>query len=112
MSKELEEAFNKIESPKIIDIEYRLYYDSKGMPICMSSHNHPDGEYILITKEHYDSANYNCKVVSGVIKFDNPNLIKVQLKKADHGIPVVKGHANLVVENNEYKDIEYYGRNN
>lgn len=112
MSDELAKAFSEIHFPPEVTIEYRLYYDAKGVPLRMSSHNHPDGEYIVITKEHYDSANYNCKVVGGKLTFDIANQFHIQLKKSEVGIPVVRGYANLIVENNEYEDIEYYGRNN
>lgn len=95
-------------------LEYRLYYDENGIPYSMASNNHPDGNYIVITKEHYDSGNYKCKVVNGKLVFiiDNPTQFHIQLKKSEKGMPVVRGHANLVVENGEYKDIEYYDRNN
>ena len=112
MSEELAKAFNEIQPISPVEMEYRLYYDAKGMPICMSSHNHPDGEYIAITKQQYDSANYNCKVVKGKLTFDIANQFHIQLKKSEKGMPVVRGHANLVVENGEYEDIEYYDRNN
>ena len=112
MSKELAEAFNNIQAIPPVEIEYRLYYDAKGKPLAMSSHMHPDGEYVAITKQHYDSANYNCRVVKGKVVFDLANQFHVQLKKSVKGVPVVNGYANLVVENNEYSDIEYYDRNN
>ena len=92
-------------------IEYRLYYDAKGNPISMSSHNHTDGQYVVITKQQYDSANYNCRVVGGKLQFDTVGQIRVQLVKSTTGVKVVKGYANLVVED-DYLDIEYYDRNN
>lgn len=110
MSKELAEAFNNIQPIPAVQIEYRLYYDVKGKPITMSSHNHPEGNYVVITKQHYDSVNYNCVVVNGRLVFDMPNLIRVQLKKSNSGVAVVKGHASLVAEE-AYPEIEYYDRN-
>lgn len=104
MSDELYKQFPKLE------LEYRLYYDAKGMPISMSSHNHPDGEFIVITQEQYNCPNYNCKVVGGKLQFDLGSQFHVQLKKSTSGVPVVKGYANLVVEE-EYPEIEYYDRN-
>ncbi len=112
MSKELAEAFNNIQPAPAIEIEYRLYYDAKGVPVSMSSHNHPSGRYVVITKQHYDSANYNCCVRKGKLQFDSGNQFRVQLAKSTTGVPVVNGYANLVVENNEYTDIEYYDRTN
>lgn len=109
MSKELAEAFNNIPPAQVIEIEYRLYYDAKGKPLTMSSHNHPDGDYIVITKQQYDYPNYNCRVVGGKLQFDLGDQFKVQLKKSTTGVPVVAGHPNLVVEE-DYEDIEYYDR--
>jgi len=111
MSKELAEAFNSIPQTPVVELEYRLYYDTTGKPISMSSHMHPVGQYVVITKHHYDSANYNCRVVNGLLRFDLCDQVRVQLKKSNTGVPVVNGYANLVVENSEYTDIEYYDRN-
>lgn len=110
MSKELAEAFNNIQPPAEVKLEYRLYYDREGKPISMSSHNHPVGDYILITKHQYDFPNYNCRVVKGQLTFDLGIQFRVQLKKSSTGVPVVKGYPNLVVEE-DYSDIEYYDRN-
>ena len=103
MSDELYQTFPKLE------LEYRLYYDTTGKPIAMSSHNHPDGTYIVITKEQYDLPNYNCRVVNGKLLFDTDNHFHVQLKKSTSGVSVVKGYAALVAEE-EYPEIEYYDR--
>lgn len=109
MSQELVEAFANIVPIPEVKIEYRLYYDTKGKPITMSSHNHPEGNYIVITKQQYDYPNYNCRVVDGKLQFDLGNQFHVQLKKSASGVPVVRGHANLVADE-EYPEIEYYDR--
>lgn len=77
----------------------------------MSSHMHPAGQYVLITKSQYDCANYNCRVINGKLVFDTGNRVRVQLHKSDTGVAVVKGYAALVVEE-DYPEIEYYDRNN
>lgn len=101
-----DELYKKFE-PQVL--EYRLYYGKDGVPISMSSHNHPDGDYILITKEQYDSPNYNCRVVNGKLNFDFVDHFRVQLYKSTSGVAVVKGYAGLVVED-DYPEIEYYDR--
>jgi len=103
MSDELYKTFPKLE------LEYRLYYDTKGKPVLMSSHNHPDGQYVVITREQYDLPNYNCRVVNGKLQFDTSDHFHVQLQKSTRGVAVVKGYAALVVEN-EYPETEYYDR--
>ena len=105
MSNELYKKFNPI------NLEYRLYYDENGNPLTMSSHNHPIGNYIIITKEQYEKPNYNCKVISGKLQFDLKDQFRVQLKKSDSGVAVVRGHAGLVLENDTYEEVEYYDRN-
>jgi hypothetical protein len=111
MSKELAEAFKNIQPTPAVQIEYRLYYDTGGNPLVMSSHNHPEGgTYVVITKQQYDRSNYNCLVVDGKLIFDIPNRVRVQLKKSNTGVAVVMGHASLVAEE-EYPEIEYYDRN-
>ena len=109
MSKELAEAFNNIQPIPEVQIEYRLYHDANGKPVAMSSHNHPEGDYVVITKQHYDSVNYNCIVIKGRVVFDMANLVRVQLKKSNSGVAVVQGHASLVAEES-YPEIEYYDR--
>lgn len=103
MSDELYKTFPKLE------LEYRLYYDAKGKPTSMSSHDHPAGNYVVITKEQYDLPNYNCRVVNGKMVFDTNNQFRVQLHKSNTGVAVVKGYAALVAEE-EYPEIEYYDR--
>ena len=103
MSDELYRTFPKLE------LEYRLYYDAKGRPVTMSSHNHPEGNYIVITQEQYDRPNYNCQVVAGQLKFDIADQFRVQLQKSKTGMAVVRGHANLVADK-DYPEIEYYDR--
>lgn len=110
MSEELKKAFELVEPIPEVAIEYRLYYDSEGKPITMSSHNHPEGNYIVITKDVYDRANYNCLVIGGKLIFDLHHRIKLQLKRSSSGMRVVKNHASIVAEE-EYPDIEYYDRN-
>ena len=46
------------------------------------------------------------------MKIDNDAKYRVQLVKSTKGFPVVKGHAGLLIEDEEYTDIEYYARTN
>lgn len=101
-----DELYRKFEP---LVLEYRLYYDNSGKPISMSSHNHPEGKYVVISKEQYEKPNYNCQIIDGVLKFDVGDRVRVQLKKSHTGVPVVAGYPSLVVEE-EYPEIEYYDR--
>lgn len=105
MSNELYKTFPKLE------LEYRLYYDTKGRPVTMASHDYPAGDYVVITQEQYERPNYNVRVTNGTIVFDTRDHFHVQLKRSNTGVAVVQGHASLVLENDHYEEIEYYDRN-
>ena len=105
MSDELYRQFPKQQ------IEYRLYYDSRGRPTAMASHDYPEGNYVVITQEQYERPNYNVRVTNGTIVFDTRDHFHVQLKRSDTGVAVVRGHASIVLENDHYEEIEYYDRN-
>jgi len=105
MSDELYRQFPKQQ------LEYRLYYDAKGRPVTMASHDYPEGEYIVITREQYDRPNYNVRVTNGRMVFDTSDHFHVQLKRSNTGVAVVRGHASIVLENDTYEEIEYYDRN-
>jgi hypothetical protein len=77
----------------------------------MSSHAHPEGNYIIITQDQYNKPNYNCRVVNSKLQFDTGNSFRVQLQKSTTGVVVVQGYASLVAEES-YPDIEYYDRIN
>lgn len=112
MSKELEQAIREFKAPDPVVIEYRLYYDSTGKPISMSSHDHPSGDYIVISKQVYDSCNYNYRVVNGKLEPFVSTTIRLQLHKSTTGMPVVAGHASIPIEKTEtYPNIEYYDTN-
>ena len=105
MSDELYRQFPKLE------LEYRLYYDSQGRPTSMASHDYPQGDYIVLTKEQYDRPNYNVRVTNGTIVLDTQDHFHVQLERSNTGVAVVRGHAGIVLENDHYEEIEYYDRN-
>ena len=105
MSDELYRQFPKQE------LEYRLYYDAQGRPVTMASHDYPEGEYIVITREQYERPNYNVRVANGRMMFDTADHFHVQLKRSNTGVAVVRGHASIVLENDTYEEIEYYDRN-
>ena len=105
MSDELYRQFPKQQ------LEYRLYYDAKGRPTCMASHDYPAGDYVVITKEQYERPNYNVRILNGTIVFDTSDHFHVQLKRSNTGVAVVRGHASIVLENDTYEEIEHYDRN-
>ena len=94
------------------DIEYRVYYDEDGeIQLCTMTGDTP-GNYIVVTRDEYVSY-FQYRVVKGkLIKIDNDARYRVQLTKSTQGFPVVRGHAGILIEDEDYTDIEYYERTN
>ena len=96
-------------------IEYRIHYDEFGNITMCSMQQHPkDTDYLIVDRATYDNYfKYHVNVAKKRLEkvaFD-PGL-SVKIKKSDHGYPVVKNHAGLLVEpTDDYKDVEYYDDN-
>lgn len=110
----LAEAFANILPSPEYKIEYRLYYDDAGLPVCMSSNNYPEGQYIVIDKSVYDRAIYNnLKVVNGVlVTVDNGSQHRVQLQKTEAGpFRTAKNNAGiLLTQDEQVEQTDYYDR--
>lgn len=108
---ELLKAFEEADSIKPTEIEYRLYYDAEtGDPKFMTTEK-PEGDFVVIDRETYDRAVYNnLKVVDGeLVKLNLDRVATTRLRKSTRGMPVVAGHASIVLEPTEnYEDVEYY----
>jgi len=107
--KALSELPNVVEDSR----EYRLHYDSSGGIYMCTMQNHPkDTEYLIVDEKTYLEY-YKYQIVKGQLKIiDNDPGYRVQLKRSDRGYAVVKGHANILLENEKYNDIEYYDNTN
>lgn len=118
---ELLEAFRLVEEynlarPKLTK-EPRLYYRDDGTIIGLWDMDYPDGDnYIVLEKTDafHNNNTHNLRVKNKkLILLDCRAPNKVKLAKSQIGIMVVKGHAALVVNENEfYKEIEYYDKTN
>jgi len=118
---ELIKAFRLVEEydknrPKLIK-EYRLYYNDDGTVIGLWENGFPVGDnYIII--EHPDQFHKNntnwLRVVNKELKIIDPHIPnKVKLKKSSTGYRTVKGHAALILyENEQHREIEFYDRTN
>ena len=97
-----------IEEPR----EYRLHYDDiiGGIYLC-TMQNHPKDTKYLIVDERTYLEYYKYQVVKGKLKIiDIDPGYRVQLTSSDRGYRVVKDHAGIILENETYKDIEYYDK--
>jgi hypothetical protein len=93
--------------------EYRIYYNETGHITMLSMTNHPEGNYIVVDLETFENYTKYSKIENNkLIPVVNNSGYSVQLKKSDHGMPVVRGHAGLVIEDEEYQDREYYAYTN
>ena len=98
-------------APKVI-LEYRVYYNEDGDITSCSMQDHAEGNYIVVSKDEYDNY-FKYRVIKGkMIKIDIDARYYVQLRKSTQGFKVVRGHAGLLIEDEDYTDIEYYARNN
>ena len=110
------QAYNSF--PKIIDepVEYRIHYDTSGRITMCSMQKHPENtQYLIVDRETYDNYfRYTVNVKRKHLeKIALDPGISVQLKKSNHGYPVVKNHAGIILEKHEdYTDVEYYDTNN
>jgi hypothetical protein len=94
-------------------IEYRLHFTASGDIHLGTMQNHPTNtEYLVVSKDEYDNY-FNYRVVNGKLKrIVHDSGYHVQLQKSMSGYATVKGHANLLLED-DYHDKEYYEyRNN
>ena len=100
---------------KIVEIEYRVYYDGKKVLHAMSNPKEaewPDGDSIVISKEEY--ANFrspeNYAVVDGeLVKAIPGDPARIQLEKADDG-PFTSLKDNIIFaadSGDNYKQKEY-----
>lgn len=94
------------------DLEYRIYYNAEGNITSCSMQDHALGDYIVVSKDVYDHY-FQYQVINGKLKkIDSDAKYRVKLQKSNKGVAVVAGHAGLVIEDEDYKDIEYYARIN
>jgi hypothetical protein len=49
------------------ELEYRLYYDDQGFPLCYSTEKIP-GQYIVIDKQTYVDGSKHIRIINGQIK--------------------------------------------
>ena len=108
-----DEEFNRLLKPVLpVEIEYRVYYNEDGEIYRCSMQQHEPGDYLVVTKEQYDLYHHYHVINGRLVKIDNDARYRVQLRKSTNGYAVVSGHANLLLEDEEYHNVEYYARTN
>jgi hypothetical protein len=93
-------------------IEYRLHYNDIGEITTCTMRQHPENtQYLIVTKIEYDNYFRYVVVDNKLNKIDMNSGNRVQLKSSTQGYCVVKNHAGIILENEEYQDVEYYESN-
>lgn len=105
-------ALQDVQLLPIPEIEYRFYYDDTGGIVTCSQTNHQEqGNYIVVSEDEYNHYYQYCIKDGKLKKIDlNPGY-RVQLKSSDQGYCVVKNHAGIILENEQYDNVEYYAVN-
>ena len=88
-------------------LEYRVHYNTGGEIYLCTMQNHPiDTEYLVVTKEEYDRY-FDYTVVEGHLKkIERDAGYHLQLRRSDRGYKTVKGHAGIILEDEEYPEVE------
>jgi hypothetical protein len=110
---ELIRAFEILDPPKVVEIEYRLHYNDVGR-IYMATHlptDHPtDTKYVVVTDPILYENFWRYRVEQGnliEIVYDSRN--RTALHKGKSGFRVVKNHAALLLEDSEdFTNTEFY----
>ena len=93
--------------------EYRIYYDETGRITELTMTNHPKGDYIVVDLDTFENYTRYERVKNGkLIPVVSDSGYRVQLTKSTLGFAVVRGHAALLIEDEQYQDREYYAYTN
>ena len=91
----------EFEWPEPNPVNYRLYYNKDGTPICYSMENLP-GEYILVDRETYVSNNRNVRVIQGKLIMVPPTITaKLLQPSAESGVHCHPRDVTVVVASDQ-----------
>jgi len=110
MSNEFWAEVNSLLDTTILEaIEYRVHYNEQGEIYLCTMQNHPPGtDYLVVTRDEYDRY-FDYRVVNAKLKkIDRDAGYRVQLHKSITGYKTVKGHASLLLEDEDYPNTEHY----
>ena len=90
-------------------IEYRVHYNTAGEIYLCTMQQHPaDTAYLVVTKNEYDEYFHYCVEEGQLKRILQDSGYRVQLQKSTTGFKVVKDHAGLLVEDEDWDNVEYY----
>ena len=112
---ELIKAFDLVPEAKILEKQYRLYYNTDGSVVGLWEDQFPDqGDYIVLAEpDQFHRVNTTeLKVIDGELtRLDLRIPATSSIVKSDAGQPVVKGMAAIPLnEYEQFDNVEYYDR--
>lgn len=110
---ELIKAFELLDPPKVIEYEYRLYYNEEGTiyrGTTLKTDPIESGKYVIVDKNIFDqSTKYRIENEIPVLVPPSKGYVEPGLIRSSNGIAVVKNNASLpLTADDEYDNIEHY----
>jgi hypothetical protein len=108
MSNTFFQALKNLPEQKLVDLEYRLYYDPEsGEPLFYTSTDEP-GTYIVVDKTTYNVGNYHCVVKNG--KIVNLNIVGEyrKLVPSDTGVVTHTDNVMIITQTGQHWAIKTY----
>lgn len=110
---EIIKAFELLDPPKVIEYEYRLYYNEEGIiyrGTTLKTDPIEPGKYVIVDKTIFDrSAKYRIENEIPVLIPASQGYVEPGLIRSSNGIAVVKNNASLpLTADDEYENIEHY----
>ena len=91
------EDYVVFEAPKLVEPEFRLYYDENGSIITYTCYK-LEGNYIIIDRQTFIEARPDVRVIDRKLKRVNPSLVIYKLKPdTTEGIPCSRDDISIVV---------------
>lgn len=85
----------------VVDLEYRLYYNTCGTPLFYTCEK-PEGTYIEVSKEEYERARHDVIVKDGKICYLNDISYSTKLVPSDYGTSTHPENILLIDSKSEF----------
>ena len=110
---ELIKAFDLLDPPKIVEYEYRLYYNNDGniyRTTNLKSDAIEEGNYVIVDESiHKNYMKYRIENGEPKLVPKNVGWVAPGLVRSEKGIAVVKNNASLPLSpDDEYKEVDHY----
>lgn len=93
----MEEEILIWEPPPLQKVEFRLYYDDKGMVLFYTCEK-PEGNYIVIDAATYAAGRPDIRIIDGKISTAIPSLVVSKLMPNNEGVTCTEEDISIVVD--------------